>query len=65
MLFSIYVNDFSDGITTDSRFFTDDLSIVSVVDKMNLSVTNLNRDLSKINASANQSKMSFNTNPNI
>ena len=37
---------------------------LSVVDNINLSATNLNSDLSKINACANQWKMTFNPDPN-
>ena len=36
---------------------------LSVVDNINLSATNLNSDLSKINACANQWKMTFNPDP--
>ena len=36
----------------------------SVVDDINVSTTNLNSDLSKINAWANQWKMTFNPDPN-
>ena len=39
-------------------------ALFSVVDNMNLSATNLNSDLSKINAWANQWKMTFTPDPN-
>ena len=64
VLFLIYINDFSDGLTTNARLFADDISLFSVADNTNMSVTNLNSDLSKINASANQWKMTFKPNPN-
>ena len=64
LLFLIYINDLSDGLTTNARFFADHVSLFSVVDNINLSVTNLNSDLSKINAWANQWKMTFNPHPN-
>ena len=64
LLFLIYINDLSDGFTTNARLFADDVSLFSVVDNINLSATNLNSDLSKINAWANQWKMTFNPDPN-
>ena len=64
LLFLIYINDLSDGLSTNARLFADDVSLFSVVDNINLSVTNLNSDLSKINAWANQWKMTFNPDPN-
>ena len=64
LLFLIYINDLSDGLTTNTRLFADDVSLFSVVDNINLSSTNLNSDLSKINACANQWKMTFNPDPN-
>ena len=54
LLFLIYINDLSDGLTTNARLFADDISLFSVVDNINLSATNLNSDLSKINAWANR-----------
>ena len=64
MLFLIYTNDLSDGLTTNARLFAGDIPLFSVVDNINLSATNLNSDLSKINAWANQWKMTFNPDPN-
>ena len=64
LLFSIYINDLSDGLTTNARLFADDVSLFFVVDNINLSATNLNSDLTKINDWANQWKMTFNLDPN-
>ena len=64
LLFLIYKNDHSDGLTTNTRHFADDVSFFSVVDNMNLTINNLNSDLSKINASVNQCNMNFNPDPN-
>ena len=50
MLFLIYINDLSDGLTTNGSLFTDDVSLFSAADNANLSATNLNSDLRKINA---------------
>ena len=60
LLFLVYINDFSDGRITKARLFADDVSLFSVVDNMNLSVTNLNSDLRRINTWANLWKISFN-----
>ena len=48
-LFSDLYKRSSDGLSTNARLFADDVSLVSVVDNINLSVVNLNSDLSKIN----------------
>ena len=64
LLFLIYINDLSEGLTTNAKLFADDVLLFSVVDNINLSATNLNSDLSKINAWTNQWKMTFNPDPN-
>ena len=64
LLFLIYINDLSEGLATNTKLFADDVSLFSVVDNINLSANNLNSDLSKINAWANQWKMTFNCDPN-
>ena len=64
LLFLVYINNLSDGLTTNTRLFADYVSLSFVVDKINLSATNLNSDFSKINAWANQWKMTFNPHPN-
>ena len=64
ILFLIYINDLSDGLTTNARLFADYVSLFSVVDNINVSATNLNSDLSKINVWANQWKVTINPDPN-
>ena len=64
LLFFIYINDLSEGLTANAMLFADDVSLFSVVDNITLSATNLNSDLSKINAWVNQWKMTFNPDPN-
>ena len=64
LLFLIYINDLSEVLTTNVRLLADNVSIFSIVDNINLSTTNLSRDLSKINAWANRWKMTFNPDPN-
>ena len=54
LLFLIYINDLSDGLTTNATLFADDVSLFSVVNNINLSACNLNIELNKINAWANQ-----------
>ena len=53
-LIYIYINDISEGLTTNVKLFADDVSLFSVVDNNNLSAINLNSDLSKIYAWASQ-----------
>ena len=50
LLFFIYTNDISEGLTTNGRLLADDVSLFSVVNNNSLSGINLNSDLSKINA---------------
>ena len=61
LLFFVYINNLSDGLTTNTRLFADYVSLSFVVDKINLSATNSNSDL---DAWANQWKMTFNPDPN-
>ena len=62
-LFSDLYKRSSDGLSTNARLFADDVSLVSVVDNINLSVVNLNSDLSKINPWGNHWKITFNLDP--
>ena len=64
LLFLVYINDLSERLTTNARLFADDVSLFAVVDNINLPATNLNNDLSKINAWTNQWKMTFSPDPN-
>ena len=40
LLFLIYINNLSDGLTTNARLFADGVSLFSVVDSINVSATN-------------------------
>ena len=60
----MYINDLSEGHATNVRLFADHVSLFPVVENINLSATNLNSDLSKINAWASKWKMNFNPDPN-
>ena len=53
LLFLIYINDLSESLTINARLFADDVSLFSVINIMNFSATNLNRDLRKISALTN------------
>ena len=64
LLFLIYINNLADRLITNVRLFAEDVSLFSVVHDINLTATNLNSDLSKINAWANHWKMTFNPDPN-
>ena len=63
LLFLIYINDLSDGLSTTAKLFADDTSLFSIVQNVNTSVSHLNSDLSKISKWAFQWKMSFNPDP--
>ena len=45
-LFSVYINHFLEGLTTNAILFASNVSVFSVDNNVNLSVTNLNSDLS-------------------
>ena len=60
LLFLIYINDLSEGLSSNAKLFADDMSLFSVIHDSNTSVFELNSDLAKINRSAFQWKMSFN-----
>ena len=64
LLFLIYINNLSDGPTANARLHADDVLLFSVVDNINLSATNLNSDLSKINAWVIEWEMTFSPDPN-
>ena len=61
LLFLIYINDLSDGLSSNAKLFADDISLFSVVHDINTSAIDLNKDLKKkINDRAFQWKMTFN-----
>ena len=64
LLFLIYINGLPEGLKSNVKLFADDTSIFSVVNDINVSCTELNEDLSKINRWAYPWKMSFNPDPN-
>ena len=48
LLFFIYINDLSDGLSTSAKLFADNTYLFSIVQKFDTSGTHLNSDLSKI-----------------
>ena len=63
LLFLIYINDLSEGLSSNAKLFADDASLFFVVHENNTSALELNSDLAKINRWAFQWKMSFNSDP--
>ena len=63
LLFLIYINDFTEGLTTNVKLFADDTSLFSVVHDTQTSANDLNKDLEIINNWAFQWKMNFNPDP--
>ena len=63
LLFLIYINDLSEGLSSNAKLFADDTSLFSVIHDSNTSALELNSDLAKINRWAFQWKMSFNPDP--
>ena len=64
LLFSIYINDLSDNLSSNVKLFADDTSLFSVTHDVNVSARELNDDLRKISNWAFQWKMSFNPDVN-
>ena len=63
LLFLIYINDLTEGLTTNVKLFADDTSLFSVVHDTQTSANDLNKDLEIINNWAFQWKMNFNPDP--
>ena len=63
MLFLIFINDLTEGLTTNVKLFPDDTSLFSVVHDTQTSANDLNKDLEIINNWAFQWKMNFNPDP--
>ena len=63
LIFLIYINDLTDGISSIVKLFADDTSLFSVVQNKNNSASQLNNDLDKVSCWAYTWKMSFNPDP--
>ena len=60
LFFLLYRNDFPSELHCSAEHFADDTSLFSVVENVNRTTINLNKDLENINKWAQQWKMSFN-----
>ena len=63
LFFLIYINDLPSELRCSAKLFADDTSLFSVVENVNETTANLNKDLENINKWAQQWKMSFNHDP--
>ena len=63
-LFLIYINDLSDDLTLNPKLFMDDSSLLSLVQNVNSTTTDLNNGLSEVSDWAFQWKMNFIPDPN-
>ena len=60
LLFLIYINDLTDGLSSNTKLFADDTSLFSVIPDFETSANELNNGLHQINKWAFQWKMSVN-----
>ena len=63
LYFLIYINDISDGLTSNPKLFADVTSLFSVVQNINSTANDLNSDLIKISNWVFQWKIRFNPDP--
>ena len=54
LLFLIYINDLTEGLSTNAKLFVDDYSLFSVIHDIQTSANNLNKDLERISNWATQ-----------
>ena len=59
----IYINDLTEGLTTNVKLFADDTSLFSVIHNTQTSANDLNKDLMIINNLAFRWKTNFNPDP--
>ena len=63
LLFLIYINNLSEGLSSNTKLLADDTSLFSVTHDINTSALELNSNLAKIKRWALPWKMNFNRNP--
>ena len=63
LLLLIYINDLSENLASNPKFFAEDTSLFSLVKNVDASNIDLNNDSKKIGEWAFQWKMNFNPNP--
>ena len=59
-LFLIYINDLTEGLSSNAKLFADDTPLLSVIHSIQTSANNLNKDLERINNWATHWEMNFN-----
>ena len=59
-MFLIYINDLTEGFSTNAKLFADDSSLFSVIHGIQTSANNFNKDLERMSNWATQWKMNFN-----
>ena len=60
LLFLIYINHLTEGLSSNAKLFAEDTSLFSVIHGIQISANNLNKDLERISSWATQCKMNFN-----
>ena len=63
VLFLIYINDLTNGLSSNAELFADVTSLFSVFQNVNISADELNNDLVKIDQWNYYWKMGFNADP--
>ena len=63
-MFSIYINDLSDGLKSECKLFPDNTALVSLVHDIDTSASDLNENLQKIGNWIFKWKMNLNPDPN-
>ena len=48
LLFLIYINDLTEGLSSNVKLFADDMSLLSVIHDIQTSANNFNKDLERI-----------------
>ena len=64
LFFLIYINNLSNGLTSNPKLFADDTTLFSIIYNINSTENDLSTDLMKISNWAFQQKMRFNPDPN-
>ena len=59
-LFLIYINDLTEGFSSNAKLFADDTSLFSVIHDIQTSANNLKKDLERIIKLTTKWKMNFN-----
>ena len=65
LLFLIYINDITNGITTDINLFADDTSLLDIVDDPISSAARINQDLATLHNWATQWLVTFNASKTV